>query len=222
MTLNCVTHFLNLPNAHESATESSPINENVLISANYLKNSPSYQGHGFKLQRAVNFESEVGLISLQNQSQHSRTMPDSQGKQQACKLSPFSQFHWGLCWETTAFQTLLRNVSFLPLRAQLSSLSLLFDPTPAGIRNRNKSSEVMCYSSGSRQWLRGTLPNGDMMTKRRNSWFKEKKKKKTQMLYLPRSGFIFASDVHPGCWEIHKWVRCPASRLLPWRRLRFQ
>lgn len=103
-------------------------------------------------------------------------MPDSQGKQQACKLSPFSQFHWGLCWETTAFQTLLRNVSFLPLRAQLSSLSLLFDPTPAGIRNRNKSSEVMCYSSGSRQWLRGTLPNGDMMTKRRNSWFKERKK----------------------------------------------
>lgn len=217
MTLNCVTNFLNLPTAHESATESSPINENVLISANYLKHSQSYQVHSFRLQRAVNFESEVGLISLQNQSQHSRLMPDSQASSRHALLSPFSLFHWGLCWETTTFQTLLRSVSShwglnFPL------CPFFFDPTPAGIRNRNKSSEVMCYSSGSRQWLRWTLPNGDMMTKRRNSCFQKKK----QMLYLPRSGFIFASDVHPGCWEIHKWVRCPASRLLPWRRLRFQ
>lgn len=75
----------------------------------------------------------------------------------------------------------------LPVRAQLSSLSPLFYPTPAGIRNRNKSSEVMCYFSGSDSRLRGTLANGDMMTKRRNSWFKKK-----CFIYL-----ALASSLHP-------------------------
>lgn len=49
-----------------------------------------------------------------------------------------------------------------------------------------------------------------------------RKKKSTKVSHLPRSGFIFTSNFHPRCCEIHLWVPSTGLSLILWLLVRFQ